>query len=193
MRLSRLINDQLELSRLQSGGVAIEKKRMTLDDLIYDVCDRYNSIAEEHGLELKIESDLDGVPAVYGNPDRVEQMFIILLDNAIKYTEEGSVSVNVTWDDEKVNISVRDTGIGIAEEDLPYVFDRFYKVDKAHSGKGSGLGLSIAKELLNRMNEDISVTSVKGEGSCFTFTVHRNPTEEEILEQAKKLAAEEME
>ena len=190
MRLSRLINDQLELSRLQSGGVAIEKRRMTLDDLIYDVCDRYSSIAEENGLELRIESDLDGVPSVYGNPDRVEQMFIILLDNAIKYTEAGSVSVNVTWDDEKVNISVRDTGIGISEEDLPYVFDRFYKVDKAHSGKGSGLGLSIAKELLNRMNEDISVTSVKGEGSCFTFTVHRNPSEEEILEQAKKIAAE---
>ena len=193
MRLSRLINDQLELSRLQSGGVAIEKKRMTLDDLIYDVCDRYHSIAEEHGLELKIESELDGIPSVYGNPDRVEQMFIILLDNAIKYTEEGSVSVSVNWDDEKVSISVRDTGIGIAEEDLPYVFDRFYKVDKAHSGKGSGLGLSIAKELLNRMNEDISVTSVKGEGSCFTFTVHRNPSEEEILEQAKKIAAEQEE
>ena len=193
MRLSRLINDQLELSRLQSGGVAIEKKRMTLDDLIYDVCDRYHSIAEEHGLELKIESELDGIPSVYGNPDRVEQMFIILLDNAIKYTEEGSVSVSVNWDDEKVSISVRDTGIGIAEEDLPYVFDRFYKVDKAHSGKGSGLGLSIAKELLNRMNEEISVTSVKGEGSCFTFTVHRNPSEEEILEQAKKIAAEQEE
>lgn len=175
MRLSRLINDQLELSRLQSDGVAIQKQNMTLDDLIYDVCDRYHSIAEEHGLELKIESDLDGCPMVYGNPDRVEQMFIILLDNAIKYTEEGSVSVHVDWDAEVVRITVRDTGIGIAEEDLPYVFDRFYKVDKAHSGKGSGLGLSIAKELLKRMDEQIWVESKKGEGSAFTFTVHRNP------------------
>ena len=175
MRLSRLINDQLELSRLQSGGVAIQKQRMTLDDLIYDVCDRYHSIAEEHGLALNIESDLDGIPSVYGNPDRVEQMFIILLDNAIKYTEEGSVNVRVDWDDDVVRITVRDTGIGIAEEDLPYVFDRFYKVDKAHSGKGSGLGLSIAKELLNRMDEQIWVESKKGEGSTFTFTVHRNP------------------
>lgn len=175
MRLSRLINDQLELSRLQSDGVAIQKQMMSLDDLIYDVCDRYHSIAEEHGLELKIESDLDGCPQVYGNPDRVEQMFIILLDNAIKYTEEGSVSVNVDWDEDAVRITVRDTGIGIAEEDLPYVFDRFYKVDKAHSGKGSGLGLSIAKELLKRMDEQIWVESKKGEGSAFTFTVHRNP------------------
>ena len=179
MRLSRLINDQLELSRLQSGGVAIQKQRMPLDDLIYDVCDRYHSIAEEHGLTLNIESDLGGCPTVYANSDRVEQMLIILLDNAIKYTEQGSVGVKVAWDDEKVCVTVRDTGIGIDESDLPYVFDRFYKVDKAHSGKGSGLGLSIAKELLKRMDEEIWVESKKGEGSAFTFTVHRNPPPEE--------------
>ena len=179
MRLSRLINDQLELSRLQSGGVAIQKQRMPLDDLIYDVCDRYQSIAEEHHLTLNIETDLSGCPTVWANPDRVEQMLIILLDNAIKYTEQGGLSVSVHWDDEKVILTVRDTGIGIAEEDLPYVFDRFYKVDKAHSGKGSGLGLSIAKELLNRMDEDIWVESIKGEGTAFSFTVHREAPVEE--------------
>ena len=179
MRLSRLINDQLELSRLQSGGVAIQKQKMTLDDLIYDVCDRYRVIAEEHDLALNIPEDLSDCPTVYANADRVEQMLIILLDNAIKYTERGSVGVSVKWDDEKVVITVRDSGIGIAEEDLPYVFDRFYKVDKAHSGKGSGLGLSIARELLNRMNEQIWVESKKGEGSAFSFTVHREPESEQ--------------
>ena len=179
MRLSRLINDQLELSRLQSGGVAIQKQKMTLDDLIYDVCDRYRVIAEEHDLALNIPEDLSDCPTVYANADRVEQMLIILLDNAIKYTERGSVGVSVKWDDEKVIITVRDSGIGIAEEDLPYVFDRFYKVDKAHSGKGSGLGLSIARELLNRMNEQIWVESKKGEGSAFSFTVHREPESEQ--------------
>ena len=171
MRLSRLINDQLELSRLQSGGVAIQKQRMTLDDLIYDVCDRYQSIAEEKGLQLVIDSDLSQLPAVWGNPDRVEQMFIILLDNAIKYTEEGSVHVITEHDAQKVSITVKDSGIGIAEADLPYVFDRFYKVVKAHSGKGSGLGLSIAKELVNHMGEEVWVESTQGEGSAFTFTV----------------------
>ena len=76
-------------------------------------------------------------------------------------------------------IHVKDTGIGIEEVDLPYVFDRFYKVDKAHSGKGSGLGLSIAKELLKRMDEEIWVTSEKGRGTQFSFTIHRpeKPTE----------------
>ncbi|MBR7188313.1 MAG: HAMP domain-containing protein, partial [Clostridia bacterium] len=179
MRLSRLINDQLELSRLQSGTRSIQKTQMKIDDLVYDVCDRYAAIAEEHGLKLKVITDFSQCPSVYANADRLEQMLIILLDNAIKYTEQGSVSLSARWDDEKVVISVKDTGIGIDEQDLPYVFDRFYKVDKAHSGKGSGLGLSIAKELLKRMGEDIRVASEKGKGTQFSFTVHRNPPQEE--------------
>ena len=178
-RLARLVRSMLELSRLQSGTIPIEKTRVALDDLVYDVCDRYRVIAEEHDLALNIPEDLSDCPTVYANADRVEQMLIILLDNAIKYTERGSVGVSVKWDDEKVVITVRDSGIGIAEEDLPYVFDRFYKVDKAHSGKGSGLGLSIARELLNRMNEQIWVESKKGEGSAFSFTVHREPESEQ--------------
>lgn len=179
LRLSRLINDQLELSRLQSGSVAIQKQYMDLSELIWDVCDRYHIIAEEHDLQLNIETDLSDCPRVYSNPDRVEQLLIILLDNAIKYTEAGSVNLRVDWDDEVVRISVRDTGIGISEEDLPNVFDRFYKVDKAHSGKGSGLGLSIAQELMKMMREKVWVESTQGEGSTFTFTVHRAPQEGE--------------
>ena len=179
MRLSRLINDQLELSRLQSGTLSIEKEVMRLDELVYEVCDRNHSIAVEKGLEVRIATDFSACPEVYANADRVEQLLVILLDNAIKYTETGSVTVSATWDDERVVLHVADTGIGIEENDLPYVFDRFYKVDKAHSGKGSGLGLSIAKELLKQMGEEIWVTSEKGKGTEFSFTVHR-PTEADI-------------
>ena len=186
MRLSRLINDQLELSRLQSGTLSIEKTRMTLDDLVYDVCDRYAAIAVEHNLALKIDTDFSACPPVYANADRVEQMLIILLDNAIKYTEEGWVAVSATWDVEKVIMTVRDTGIGIEENDLPYVFDRFYKVDKAHSGKGSGLGLSIAKELLKRMDEDIWVESEKGKGTAFSFTIHRYTEQQKDTEETAR-------
>ena len=184
-RLSRLINDQLELSRLQSGNLAIQKSVMALDDVVYDVCDRYSTIAAEHGLELKLETDFTQCPPVYANADRVEQMLIILVDNAIKYTEAGSVTVSADWDDEKVVMHVKDTGIGIEECDLPYVFDRFYKVDKAHSGKGSGLGLSIARELLKRMDEEIWVTSEKGVGTEFSFTIHRpEKTDDDTRESA---------
>ena len=173
MRLSRLIADLMELSRLQSGTLAIEKHTMMLDDLMYDVCDRYSSIAAEHGLTFDVEGDFSELPQVLTNADRVEQMMVILLDNAIKYTEEGGLTVSAKYDDDKVTVSVADTGIGIAAEDLPYVFDRFYKVDKAHSGKGSGLGLSIARELWNWMGEQLTVTSEKGKGTCFSFTVSR--------------------
>ncbi len=172
-RLTRLISDLMELSRLQSGTLAIEKEKMQLDDLLYDVCDRYSSIAEEHGLSFDINGDFSALPEVFTNADRVEQLMVILLDNAIKYTEEGGLVVSAVNDADKVTISVSDTGIGIAEEDLPYVFDRFYKVDKAHSGKGSGLGLSIAKELWNWMGESLTVESKKGKGTTFRFTVAR--------------------
>jgi len=193
-RLSRLINDQLELSRLQSGNLAIQKSVMSLDDVVYDVCDRYTSIAAEHGLELKLGTDFSQCPQVYANADRVEQMLIILVDNAIKYTETGSVTVSADWDDARVVMHVKDTGIGIEENDLPYVFDRFYKVDKAHSGKGSGLGLSIAKELLKRMDEEIWVTSEEGVGTEFSFTIHRpekteDNTHESADEGAENVAA----
>jgi len=164
----------MELSRLQSGTLAIEKDRMKLDDLLYDVCDRYASIAEEHGLSFDINGDFSKLPEVYTNADRVEQLMVILLDNAIKYTEEGGLTVSAVSNKDQVIISVADTGIGIADEDLPYVFDRFYKVDKAHSGKGSGLGLSIAKELWSWMGESLTVDSKKGKGTCFKFTVARN-------------------
>ena len=179
MRLSRLITDLMELSRLQSGTLAIEKKSMKLDEMLFDVCDRYSMIASEHGLAFHMGGDFTELPEVYTNADRVEQMMVILLDNAIKYTEQGSISVGATFDADAVTVTVSDTGIGIAPEDLPYVFDRFYKVDKAHSGKGSGLGLSIAKELWNWMGEELTAESERGKGSCFRFTIaRREPAEE---------------
>ncbi|NLF27614.1 MAG: cell wall metabolism sensor histidine kinase WalK [Clostridiales bacterium] len=175
MRLSRLINDLMELSRLQSGTLGIQTERLKLGTLVSDVCERYQAIAEDHALNFRATVDFSKVPPVVANTDRVEQLLVILLDNAIKYTPEGgTVSVDAAWDDQRVTLSVRDTGIGIAPEDLPFVFDRFYKVDKAHSGMGSGLGLSIARELLRWMGEDIWVKSEKGLGSEFGFTIRRD-------------------
>ena len=172
MRLSRLISDLMELSRLQSGSLAIEKSTFDVGELVLDVCDRYQSIAADHGQSFRLLTDFSGCPEVYSNSDRVEQLMVILLDNAIKYTPEGgTVSVGASWNEDKVTLFVRDTGIGIAKKDLPYVFDRFYKVDRAHSGKGSGLGLSIARELLHWMGEEIWVNSKEGQGSTFSFTV----------------------
>ncbi len=168
MRLTRLINDLMELSRLQSGTLAIQTEAHKLEPLVMDICDRYAAIAEDHALHFEIETDFSKAPPVITNADRVEQLLVILLDNAIKYTPEGgTVAIGAGWDDARVTLTVRDSGIGIAPQDLPHVFDRFYKVDKAHSGMGSGLGLSIARELLRWMGEDIWVRSEEGQHLWF--------------------------
>ncbi len=174
MRLSRLINDLLELSRLQSGSLALSTERVRLQGVFEELQDKYEPIAEENHIVFLMDEGLMSCPDVVSNPDRLEQVLVILIDNAIKYTNEGgTVRLSADWDGSQVRLSVSDTGIGIDEKDLPYVFDRFYKVDKAHSGLGSGLGLSIARELLKLMGEEISVMSKVGEGSTFMFTVKR--------------------
>ena len=113
------------------------------------------------------------LPQVTGNPDRTQQVLIALLDNAFKYTPEGgTVTLSAVIDGGVVRVSVRDTGIGISREDLPHVFDRFYKADKSHHSKGTGLGLAIAYEIMRHLGEEMTVTSETGKGSCFSFTLH---------------------
>ncbi len=181
MRLSRLINDLLELSRLQSGTLALERRMVRLDAVFEGLRERYEPIAEERCLSFAVDPALEDCPAVYTNEDRVEQILVILIDNAMKYTPEGgSVRVSGAWDEEKVTLSVTDTGVGIDPADQPYVFDRFYKVDKAHTSLGSGLGLSIASELLKQLGEQISLTSQVGKGSRFSFTITRRADEGEL-------------
>ena len=176
MRLSRLINDLMELSRLQSGTLAIRTERMKLAELVDDVCERYRSIAEDHNITFHEETDFSKVPArglqpgprgaAIGHPAGQRHQV---------HARGGTVSLDAAWDDARVTLIVKDTGIGISKEDLPYVFDRFYKVDKAHSGMGSGLGLSIAKELLKWMGEDIWVKSEVGKGTQFGFSAAPRP------------------
>ena len=115
----------------------------------------------------------DVLPDVLGNPDRTQQVLIALLDNAFKYSDEGgTVTLSAVVDGGVIRVTVRDTGIGISPEDLPHVFDRFYKADKSHGGKGTGLGLAIAYEIMKHLGEEMKVDSVLGEGSAFMFTLH---------------------
>ncbi len=174
VRLSRLINDMLELSRLQSGTLVMDQGPFDLEPLLLDLSDRISLSAEDADLTLDLPQDLSDCPTVYGNRDRVEQVLVILVDNAIKYTPAGgTVSLGVDWNDEQVRVFVSDTGIGIAQEDIDSVFDRFYKADKAHQQPGTGLGLSIAREIMQVMGQRITVTSQPGQGSVFTFTLDR--------------------
>lgn len=174
LRLSRLIDDLMALSSLQSGNVTFDEREVDLRALIGELEDKYSQPMEEHELEFEIELSAKFEIKAFSNPDRVEQVLVILLDNAMKYTPEGGhVSIGAEEVDEKITICVRDTGVGISKEDQMYIFDRFYKVDKAHSGLGSGLGLSIAHEMVRLMGEEIWVESEVGKGSAFYFTLKR--------------------
>jgi signal transduction histidine kinase len=173
MRLSRLIEDLLELSRLQSGNIALKKQKVDLPQLLTDIRTRYETLSDDLGIGFAVDCT-QACPAVLANADRIAQVLVILLDNAFKFTDEGGqVTVRVVCGEQKVTVCVEDNGSGIEKEDLPHVFERFYKAEKAHSGNGTGLGLSIANEVITLMGETIWATSEPNAGSTFCFTLQR--------------------
>ncbi|MBR5301754.1 MAG: HAMP domain-containing protein [Clostridia bacterium] len=172
MRLSRLVSDMLELSRLQSGKASMTKSIFSLKPLLDLIHETYSAYAEDYQ-QTFIYDVPDVLPQVLGNPDRTQQVLVALLDNAFKYSSDGgTVTLHVHQEESLIRITVRDTGIGISPEDLPHVFDRFYKADKSHGGKGTGLGLAIAYEIMKQLGEEMTVESILGLGSAFSLTLH---------------------
>lgn len=176
LRLSRLIDDMLELSKLQSRTLAFKTFPFDINQLLSELETKFMTVMREAGITFRVLFTSGKLPTVMGNPDRVEQILVILLDNAKKYTPDGgSITISADYNelDGKVYISVSDTGQGIHEYDIGHIFDRFFKADRARGKKGTGLGLSIAKELLTYMGEDITVQSEYGHGTTFTFTLKK--------------------
>ena len=172
-RLTRLINDILSISKLESGMTEAPTERVQLDKMAFEVADMLRIHAEEK--EVTINAHRNKKPVyVIGNPDHVEQMLINLIENAIKYNKPGgSVTVHVFGNDREANLTISDTGIGIPEEHLPRLFERFYRVDKGRSRSmgGTGLGLAIVKHIVRGMNGEIEVHSKFGEGTEFLVTL----------------------
>ena len=172
MRLTRLVSDMLELSRLQSGKASLNKSVFSPGPVLSIIRETYSAYAEDYQQTFVYDVPSE-LPPVLGNADRTQQVLIALLDNAFKYSAEGgTVTLSAVVDGSVIRVTVRDTGIGISPEDLPHVFDRFYKADKSHGGKGTGLGLAIAYEIMKQLGEEMKVDSVLGEGSAFMFTLH---------------------
>lgn len=171
-RLSRLVNDLLELSSLQSNPAAFEMERIDPNELIYELHDRNGSLFEEKGIHFLRSLPDTPLDDIRFNEDRLSQVLTIFLDNARKYTPTGG---QVTLGAEAVKggtrFFVRDTGIGMDEETQRLAFDRFHQAERGRSDKGSGLGLSIAKEILEKMGLSIQLTSAPGQGSEFSFIV----------------------
>ena len=171
VRLSRLITDMLELSRLQSGTEHMELHAVNLTELLQDTRQNYANEAAQRGINLKL--GLEEIPFAMTDEDRVEQLLVILIDNAMRYTPEGgsiTISAAETTGD-RILVTVSDTGCGIAPEDLPHVFERFFKTDRSRKEGGTGLGLSIAKQIIDKLGENIFVESSPDMGTSFHFTL----------------------
>lgn len=171
MRLSRLITDLLELSRLQSGSEYMDLSAVNLQELLEEIQMNYQVEAKQRGIALELSAE--NLPYAMTDRDRVEQVLVILIDNAMRYTPEGgSITISAKVGD-LIVVSVSDTGCGIAAEELSHLFERFYKVDKSRKDGGTGLGLSIAKQIIDMLGEQITVESTVGEGTSFHFTLKR--------------------
>lgn len=169
-RMSRLVDDLLTLARAESGGLPIEQKLLDLDRVVLQT---YEQMLFLDSPVRVILGELDQIQ-VYGDEDRLKQLCLNLMTNGIKYTNPGGqVKVSLTLEQNNAVMRVTDTGLGIPADDLPHIFDRFYRVNKARTRKrgGAGLGLSIVKSIVDAHDGDISVTSQVGNGSTFTVTL----------------------
>lgn len=167
-RLVRLVEDLARLSELEEKGLELEKSPLDLAAVVRGVVEAYQKEAGKKGLYLKVE--LEPPPLIAADAFQIEQLVINLVDNAIRYTEKGGVVVSLKPEAGGVVLSVTDTGIGIPEEHLPRIFERFYVVDKSRSRRtgGTGLGLSIVKHIVLAHGGKIEVKSAPGFGSSFS-------------------------
>ena len=173
-RLTKIVEDLLMLSRIESKEFRLEKKIVSPQDLVNDVIDYVRQSADKKRISIH-KSEMAPSLKVEADRNYLEQVLINLIDNAIKYTPDGgriTISV-VEKEGQEVEFSVRDNGIGIPKEDMPRIFERFYRVDKGRSKEsgGTGLGLSIVKHLVQAHGGRVWVESRLGEGSTFSFTL----------------------
>lgn len=182
-RLANLVNDLLFISKIKKGEISIISRPINIyivEDILAELT---YLISAEHPVEIvnNIPKDL---PLVYTDEQRLKQVFFNLIHNAIKFTERGEITISAKVKDEKMFISVKDTGRGIPKEHYDIIFSTFYQEDSSKSGdsKGIGLGLSITKKIVEETGGQIWVTSEVGKGSCFTFTIPLATTQQ-LLEQ----------
>ncbi|OIJ15902.1 PAS domain-containing sensor histidine kinase [Anaerobacillus arseniciselenatis] len=171
LRMGRLVNELLDLARMEAGHIQLNIEPINIREFSRRVLRKFQGVAKDHNIQLRAEiAEVDHQIMV--DSDRIEQVLTNLIDNAMRHTSvEGSVTLVVSPLREGIKIDVRDTGSGIPEEDLPFVFERFYKADKARTrGRaGTGLGLAIVKNIVEAHNGHVSVHSKLGEGTTFSF------------------------
>ena len=168
-RLSNLVKDLLSVSRLEAGRIKVKIEPVQVEPLIENVVSDLLPTTQEKRLSLTFLKPDETLPLCLADPDKLTQIIINMVGNAIKYTPEGSVLVLAESVDDKIKITVEDTGVGIKQEDLPHLFEKFYRVDNTETVGivGSGLGLYVTKSLIELMNGQIEVESTEWHGSRF--------------------------
>lgn len=175
LRMSRLVNELLDLARMEAGHIQLNVETLEIEKYIQRIIKKFQPIAEENQVELKLTMKVEKGEVTFDG-DRVEQVFTNLIDNAIRHIgEQGYVHVSVESDESEFRAEIADNGSGIPEEDLPFVFERFYKADKSRTRnkqkKGTGLGLAIAKNIIHAHQGKIRVKSKIEQGTTFSFTI----------------------
>jgi len=169
--LTQMVTELLELSRIESGRFSLDLTPIAPCDLLSSASQRMKLQAERAGLNLRVECGND-LPNARIDSQRLEQVLVNLIHNAVKFTKPGGeVILFAETGIGEVRFGVRDTGIGIPAEDVPRIFERFYRVDKSRTGSGTGLGLSIAKHIVEAHKGRIWAESVEGQGSTFFFAI----------------------
>lgn len=176
-RMERLVGDLLILSKVQNPDFIIEKENINIVQIFQDILRNYKGISDKKGIALHFYSSHE-ITTIQGDYDRLKQLFINIIDNAIKFSDEGGSIWITVLKGERIEVSVRDEGVGITEEELPNIFDKFYKSKLRQNAKGSGLGLVIAKYIVEKHGGEIQVDSQVGKGTEFRFYFESLSTEE---------------
>lgn len=174
-RMGRLVNELLDIARMEAGHIQLNIEQVDANSFVDRILKKFNGIANENNIHMELIKNINE-PTAFIDPDRMEQVFTNLIDNAIRHSEKhGEVRVTVSNNTDKLSVSIQDSGSGIPDEDLPFVFERFYKADKSRERnkekKGTGLGLAIAKNIIEAHHGTISVKSKLKQGTTFSFEI----------------------
>jgi len=182
-RLARIINGLLDVSRIEAGKVELRKQDVDLQALVREIVQGFEGKVKEKGLELRLDLPEESI-RVYADEDKLSQIFTNLIDNAVKFTAEGTIQVFAAQGAKEIVCRVRDTGIGITPEDLPKIFDKFTQFGRKDGPgeKGTGLGLSIVKGLVEVHGGEVRVESELGRGTSLTFSLPKLSFEERLEE-----------
>lgn len=166
--MERLVGDLLLLSKMQNPDFSIEKEPVNVNQIFDEISRSVKHISDEKNIHVKVNTNSE-VCLMFGDYDRLRQMFIVILDNAVKFSSDNAtIYINICKTD-KLRISIKDEGIGISKEELPNIFNKFYKSKLRQNAKGSGLGLAIARQIALKHDGEIEVESEPGVGTTFTF------------------------